>query len=360
MRAHLRTAFVLACTGGLLVLFLRQANLAEVWHEIRRASPAYLALALLATLTTYVARAWRWQKLLAPLGPSRFANAFRTTVIGFAVNALLPARPGEVLRPFLLARREGLSATSAFATVLLERLLDLATVLLLFGVFVLAADPSTSNADPALYRAVQAGGLLAGLTSVAALAFVFLVAGHPERLSALVRRAERILPARLAHALAYVVERFAGGFAIVRRPGPLVVALLMSLPLWLSIASGIWFVARAFHITMSFVGTFLIVALLTVGVAVPTPGAVGGFHYAFRLGVTTFFAAPNERAVGAAIVLHAISFLPVTVLGLLFMIQDGLDLSRLRKLAADASREEPAAPGAAAAAPLDRDEGARA
>ena len=57
-------------------------------------------------------------------------------------------------------------------------------------------------------------------------------------------------------------------------------------------------------------------ALLVVGVAVPTPGAVGGFHEAFRLGATTFYGAPNDRAVGAAIVLHAVSFVPVTALGL--------------------------------------------
>ena len=52
-------------------------------------------------------------------------------------------------------------------------------------------------------------------------------------------------------------------------------------------------------------------ALLVIGVAVPTPGAVGGFHEAFRIGVTTFFGAPNDAAVGAAIVLHAFSFVPV-------------------------------------------------
>ena len=57
---------------------------------------------------------------------------------------------------------------------------------------------------------------------------------------------------------------------------------------------------------MPFTGSFLIMALLVVGVAVPTPGAVGGFHAAFRLGATTFFGAPDDAAVGAAIVLHAV------------------------------------------------------
>ena len=65
-----------------------------------------------------------------------------------------------------------------------------------------------------------------------------------------------------------------------------------------------------------------------VGVAVPTPGAVGGFHEAFRLGATTFFGADNDTAVGAAIVLHAVSVVPVLMLGLLFAAQDGLEARR--------------------------------
>jgi len=78
---------------------------------------------------------------------------------------------------------------------------------------------------------------------------------------------------------------------------------------------------------------FLIVALLVVGVAVPTPGAVGGFHYFYRLGATAFFAASNDRAVGAAIVLHAVSFVPVAIAGLILLAQEGLSLSRLGTLA---------------------------
>jgi uncharacterized membrane protein YbhN (UPF0104 family) len=73
--------------------------------------------------------------------------------------------------------------------------------------------------------------------------------------------------------------------------------------------------------------------LLVVGVAMPTPGAVGGFHVAYQIAVQTFFAAPSDRAVGAAIVLHAISFIPVTLVGILFMAREGLTLSGVQQLA---------------------------
>lgn len=343
MRAHARTLIILACTVGLLALFLRQTDLGAVLNEIASASPLPLLAAVVTTALTYVIRAIRWQAMLEPIGPTRFSTAFRTTVIGFTANFLLPARAGEVLRPYLLARREGLSATSAFATIILERLLDLVTVLLLFAAFVLLFDPGMDRANSAMFRAVQTGGLLAGVTSLAGLVVMFVLSGHPEWLGTLVGRLTAVLPERLAHRVARLARTFAEGLAVLRRPRALVVSLLLSLPLWLSIAAGIWLVSRAFHMTIPFTGTFLLIALLVVGVAVPTPGAVGGFHYAYRVGATAFFMAPSEQAVGAAIVLHAISFVPVSLLGVVYMLQDGLSLTRVRSLAESQRDAEAAA-----------------
>jgi hypothetical protein len=333
MRAHLRTLLVIACTVGLLALFLRQVDLGAVAREIGEASWLELVLALGFTALVYIIRAARWRVMLLPVGRTRFSTAFRTTVIGFAANSLLPARAGEFLRPYLLARREGLSATATFATIILERLLDLATVLLFLAAFVFFFDPGMSRADSATYAAVKFGGTLAGATSLVGLVVMFILAGHPERLGQVVHRVVSVLPARLAQAVARFARTFAEGLAVMRRPGPLAWSLLLSVPLWLAIAAGIWLVSRAFHVTMPFTGSFLVIALLTVGVAVPTPGAVGGFHYAYRVAATAFFGVPNERAVGAAIVLHAVSFVPVTVLGLIYMFQDGLSLTRARDLA---------------------------
>ena len=92
----------------------------------------------------------------------------------------------------------------------------------------------------------------------------------------------------------------------------------------------------------------MVAAILVVGVAMPTPGAIGGFHAAYQIAVTTFFAAPTDRAIGGAIVLHAISFLPVAVVGVLFMLSEGITLSGARELAKSAGQgEEGGTPSAA-------------
>src|SRR3954468_18729598 len=252
MRSRLRAALVLLLTVGLLAYFLRNADMSGVWEETRHADAGLLVLAVLATGLTYGLRAYRWQYLLAPIGPTHFAVAFETTVIGFAATFLLPARAGEVLRPYLLARREGLPATAAFATIILERVLDLVTVLLLFGVFVLLGAPGMIAADPAVFGRVKLGGALAAAGAVAGLAVFFAVAGPPERLGRAALRVERVLPSRLAQAVARFVETFVQGLGVMRQPGRLLGSLLLSFPLWLSIAGGIWITSRAFHMTFGY------------------------------------------------------------------------------------------------------------
>jgi uncharacterized membrane protein YbhN (UPF0104 family) len=121
----------------------------------------------------------------------------------------------------------------------------------------------------------------------------------------------------------------------MRQPGRLLVSLMLSFPLWLSIAAGIWVSSRAFHMTFGYLGSFLVMTLLVVGVAVPTPGQVGGFQVAYKIAVTTFLGASDEAATAAAIVLWMISFMPVTLLGLVFMAREGLTFARMKQMASE-------------------------
>jgi uncharacterized membrane protein YbhN (UPF0104 family) len=332
LRSAARVLAVSALALGLVAVFLRSADLGRVAEAMSRARPELLVAALALTLFTYVVRAERWKYLLEPLGVARFGVAFRATVIGFAASSVLPVRAGEVLRPYLLARREGLSVTATFATIVVERILDLIAILLLLAVYLLAFDPGMAARDSTLFAAIRLGGLATAPVALVALAVMFVLAGHPEWLQVWLARAEGVLPARASGILVQLTTLFATGLGVLRRPERLLASLGWSLVLWLVICAETWAVARAFHIDMSFPGSWLMLVLLVVGVAVPTPGAVGGFHEAFRLGATAFFGADNNAAVGAAILLHATSFVPVTLLGLWFAVRDGLNLQGIRQI----------------------------
>ena len=345
MRSHFRTIVVLAAAAGLVALFLRNVDFWQVLREIARARPEWLALSFASMFLNLALRAWRWQCLLEPLGRTSFGSAFRATAVGFAASTVLPARAGEFIRPYFLARQSrSMSATGAFATVILERLLDVITVLGFLAAYVFFFGSHLDTIDPVhlTYLKVGAGG--SGAAAMVAVVVLFLLAGDPERLGRAMERLARILPSTLAGLLARVAEKFARGLGAIRRPGRLVVATLWSIPLWLSIAAGIWTAAVAFDLPVSFTGSFLIIALLAIGVTVPTPGAVGGFHFAFRYGATTYFGADDDAAVGAAIVLHLLSIVPPLALGLLFAAQEGLNVAGMRRLADEAGEPDGVTP----------------
>ena len=338
MPSYVRTIVVLALAALLLAVFLRNVDVRGVLGEIARASPAWLLLSLSTMFANLALRSWRWQYLLEPLGRPGFWRAFRATAVGFAANGILPARPGELIRPYFLARQEGISATGAFASVILERLLDMLTVLALLAVYVLAFGRDMDAANPVASAAVRWAGLTAAAGALAAFVVLFVLAGDPARLRRWLTRLEEVVPSAFAGLLARIAEKFATGLGAVRRPSRLFVALWLSLLLWLCIGLGIWAGAKAFQLAVPFTGSFLLQALLVIGVAVPTPGAVGGFHEAYRVGVTVFFGAPNDAAIGSAIVVHAFSIGPALMLGLLFAAQEGLNVAGIRQLASEADR----------------------
>jgi glycosyltransferase 2 family protein len=329
---RVRTVLVSVLAIALFAWFLSHANLTGVWTQVKRARVDLLVAGFLAVILTYVIRAWRWQYLLHPIGPTRFRTAFRTTVIGFAALGVLPARAGDVLRPYLLARQEGLMVSATLATIVMERVLDLIAVLALLALYVWGiADPATL--PPALLRGIEVSSALAGAVAIALMGVMWVLATHPERIGGLVFTMARVLPHAAADRLADLARTFSGGFAVAREPRALAAAVAWSFPLWLAIAAEAWLVTIAFGIAMPFAGTFLLQALLVIGVAVPTPGAVGSYHEAYRIGVTTFFGAPEDTAVAAAIVTHAISYFPVVLTGIVFMAQDGLSFGRITALA---------------------------
>lgn len=323
-----QSVFIFLLSVALIAWFLSGVDLNELKHVLGRAHPGWIMAAVLTVLLTYLIRAWRWQVLLAPIGGASFRNSFRITVMGFTATNLLPGRLGEILRPYLVGRVEPVSTAAALATILIERLLDLAAIMLLFGVFLLLTTANV-GAD------VKWAGAFASGTAVVSLGLLIFGAGHP----VVLRRWSAAITARLPQRLAGVAGRFAhtlvDGLLVMRQPRAVTVAAGFSVLLWLSIALTIWCSGLALDLTFAFPDTFLIVMYLVVGVAVPVPSGVGSYHFMYQLAVTSVFGVNREVAAAAAIVTHAVSFLPISVLGVVYLAQDGWTLARLRSVQSD-------------------------
>jgi hypothetical protein len=326
---------------GLLALFFRGVNTAALAEAFRSANPWLLASVAGITVVMYAVRAWRWGLLLAPLTQARWRDLFSATVVGFMTGLVIP-RAGEIVRPYLIGRRQGVSASGAFASIILERLIDLITVLLLFGaslqVLPLPAPVTPLSATDALARAqlvaaLKLGGLLAALG--AALALALLIAFHLRGERALVglERPLGYLPERLAQPLLGMLRHFGHGLAVLQAPPAQLLALAgQSLLVWLLIAASLWLTNLAFGIHLPFHSTFLMLGFLTVGVAVPTPGMVGGFHEAYKLALTQAFGVPLGVAAAAGLAAHALTNLPVLALGLSLLAREGLTFGRVAQM----------------------------
>jgi len=327
-RQGVRIAVSLALTAVLVALFLWNVDFGEVGRHLATANPGWLIAATALGLFAYWLRAVRWQLILRPVGKVRHANAVLATAVGYAAMTLLPARMGDLVRPLVLAQRERMPASAALASVLTERLFDLGAVLLFFLAFV-ARPPDMGQLDEQARSAlvmlgrsgyIVAAGLLVGIAALLGL-FRF-----QDRFVAVVTAPIGRLSSRWQDRIASFLGHFLDGLRVLRRPRDLALTTAMSIVIWTVIYLQLHVTLIAFGVELPFRASFLIVTLTVLGLAIPTPGGVGGFHKAFQLGLHLFFAVELNRATGIAIVHHAICFLPITILGLLCLPLFGISM----------------------------------
>jgi uncharacterized protein (TIRG00374 family) len=327
-----RVGLSLLLAVGLLFLFFRGVDWNAMGRALRAADPLYLCGVALVTLVTYAARAWRWGFLLAPLARVPFPRLFSATVIGFMTGLLIP-RAGEVVRPYLVARNYPVSTSAGFASIVLERLVDLITVLLLFALYLYVLPTPAAQTHGPLLGVLKIAGAAAGAGALVILVVLLAWHRYAERAMRLADRLLRPFPARFAGAVSRGVRSFGEGLAVLKAsPSHLAAILAQSVVVWLLLALGIYWNNRAFGLQLPFHTAFLILAFLTVGVAIPTPGTVGGFHAFYRAALTQAYGVDNDVAAAAGIASHALGNLPVLLLGLAFLGREGLTVGKVANM----------------------------
>ena len=311
---------------GLFAYFLWRAPLGEVVRRIEGIHAGWLAVSIALALLSYFLRALRWGVILSPVGRASVQDLWGCTAAGFATSTVLPARAGEVVRPLLLSGRTGLPAAGTLASIVTERLADLATVVALFSVAVFAARaPLTHSWIVPLRRGadVIAGGLVVGAAAV-------LVLLHYRE--AAVPRAARLAPERWRDPVERFLQHVLDGVEVVRKPVQLVQLALWSLAVWTVIGLQVVALARAFGLRFGFGETYILIAISVIGLSVPTPGGVGGFHAVTQFALTELFGVGLGTASAFALVHHAVSFFPITLIGLGTMAAYGLSFARVRRM----------------------------
>lgn len=337
----------LGLAAVLLFLFLRTMDFAAVAARIRSAHAGWLAFATLCGLVaTPVFRSWRWGFLLRKAGRPSAYDLNSATAIGFAASTLLPARAGEIVRPVALARASGLRVAPCLASIALERLIDLVTIVFLFVVYALAWAPEMSGEEAGRFLLLRHSAVVVGAATLSGLLVLGFLAAKPERTDRFVKPLLRPLPERIGARIEAILLSFLDGLAAVGSARDALVVAASSLFLWLLICVQIFATLRAFDLAFPFPVTFFVLTWAVLGLFIPTPGGVGGYHTAVAYSLTGFHGVSKDAAGAFALVSHALSFAPITVVGLVFLVAGGLSLKALRE---EGAKEEDAETRAAAA-----------
>ena len=326
MKRILQIGFVAALTAFFIWLFLRNANLSEVGAILRRTELGWVAIGLAVNVLALLLRTMRWRVLLDPDSPPPFYATFFANTVGYMLSTVLPIRAADVARPALLARRTTHRFSGVLGTVLTERILDLTSILLLFVFFAfLRWNEFSHDRSIATWFYIVRAGAIASLVILAALGFLMIgLFFFRPRIRRLHERLGRMLPERFRDPWMHFFDTFNETLEIVGKKGAMMPILLMTAGTWACLTSQFWFAAQAVHRTLPFDSSFFVTGVTTVGLAIPTPGGIGGFHKACQLVLTRFYAIGIEESVAIAVVFHIIGTLPVLLLGLTLFAREGL------------------------------------
>jgi len=288
----------------------------------------YLVPSVLFFTSSFLFRALRWKYLLLPVKEIKYSSLFSATMIGYMGNNVLPVRLGEFLRAYVIGRSADISKSAGFATIVVERLVDVIGLL----VFLLIALVGATL--PNQYHSVV---VLIGIAAVILLIFFLGLTFFEKKVNRILDKIFRFLPDLVAEKLVGITQSFVTGLRSLKEAQYYWRILLNTVLIWTVYAISAYFLILAFNFnslySMGIVAGIVLYLIGTIGVMVPSsPGYIGTFHYAI-IQALALYGVPAEPALGFAIVMHLTNYIPVTGLGLFFFLREGFRFKEISEAA---------------------------
>jgi len=326
MNRSLQLLLGVAVSALCVWLSMKDVHVNEVLAALRGANGLGFVAVMAVTLVGFWVRAVRWRWFIEAGRPLSVPSLFSATMIGFMANNVLPFRLGEFVRPWALARRERLSKTTLLATIVVERAVDMLTLLGIFGVTMLV-HPIAESSDAG--RLVQWGarllvGLCIGLTL-----FVIAVERHRRLAQAFVRFATRPLPGAARERVGHMLEHFIEGLGLFRDVGRLTVVFGLSFAMFLCFACALAISLWSLGIVLPWYAGLVMLVITAIGIMVPAaPGYIGTLNIACTAGLA-LFGVGKAQSVPFSWFYFFSQWLPITAVGLLYLNREGLSLRSL-------------------------------
>lgn len=322
MKKNMIAGIIVSCIC--IYFVLRGINFSEVTASFRAMQYGYIIPVVLASLASLYLRSYRWGVMLERLVSYDQWTLFKLSSVGFMAIGVLPARLGEFVRPYLVKQHSGVRMSATMATVVLERVFDLLTLmLLLFVVLIKISLPSE------IFRA----GIIMLTISLGALTVLIILGTKRDFSDRIIGRVLSLLPDRIGKPAAHLADSFLEGLQMLPDVKKTFLVLLLSLANWLLVGVSTYVLFYAFGMHLSIFNAFAVLSIIALGVMIPAaPGFIGTYHYACILGLTSFGIAKSE-ALSYAVVLWFLQMIPPILIGLVFLPFQKLSLGGLMKRA---------------------------
>jgi hypothetical protein len=315
--------FIIGFLISLVFLFLafRKVDFGQMWESLRTANYLYLLPTVATIFLSHFLRAFRWRYLLDPIRRLDTKSLFSSLLIGYAANVVTPAHLGEILRAYVLSKKRGLSMSATLATVVMERIIDVFSLLALMALALVIY--------PFPDWVVKSGFVLFGTTC--ALFFILIMLKRSKFFAASsMAFIHRVLPEGLAKRMESVLDRFLSGIVPLRRWHDYATVTFLSLVIWACYGFIFYFCLHLFDFIQTFqlawYVSLILLVITCVAVIVPSsPGYIGPYHYLCQI-TLAMFSVPAGPALSYATVVHAITFLPVLLVGLVLANYEGLSI----------------------------------
>lgn len=319
----LKKLFLGIVTGAFFVyLSFRGIDLKGVTAGLKAANLSFIIPVMCLLVLMQMLRSYRWGIIMKPIMEIDQISLFSVTSVGFLAMVAIPARIGELARPYLISTKKGVSMSSAVGTVLVERVFDGLTVLTAFFIVVMF-----TPLPPWLIR----GSLFFLFVVLVFLGLMFFLIFKKEASLNVLAPILKIFPGKWRLKLMELAGNLIDGFKIIPHLRSMCYLVFLSILIWVIDAVAIYILFFAFDLDLPLSAAFALMVIIILGIAIPTaPGFIGNWHFFCVLGLGLFGIHKTDALV-YAIVLHFLSIGVVVILGLAFLPFNRFSLSDIRR-----------------------------
>ena len=310
-------------------LFVRKIEWSSLGVAFSEAKYIYILPTIIIMFVAHYIRAIRWEVLLSPIKKVSVLNLFSVSMIGFMANNVLPARLGEIIRPIMIARKEKIGVSTSFATVAIERVFDILGIIVIASLlFCFLPSDNQANSQAVIHQLKKWSAIMA-FFGICTIAILFLLSLYPKKAGAVFEKLLFVFPHHLRDKLVNLLHSFISGLQVFDHKIKLLWVGILSMVIWLLNAASIYVLCYSFDIGLSYAGACFVTVCIALAVALPqAPGFIGVFHIATQKSLDVFGVGLSS-AQSFAILLWAVSVIPVTVTGLLFLWREGISFGEI-------------------------------